>query len=169
VQRFERTGRVQVVAEAVGAEVGTLKLYLSQDGLANGFRWHGEARAIDVRMTTALALLERLGWDTLDVLKIDIEGMELDVLKTLEPLLREQRIGIVQFEFGAFAQQRRQLLKDFYELFGAAYRVGRLAARRVEFAAYSSRFEQPEFCNYIACTERWAAWIEGDSRSQSST
>ena len=49
------------------------------------------------------------------MLKIDVEGFELEVLKGAEKLLREGRIKIIQFEFNEVNIIQRRFLKDFYD------------------------------------------------------
>jgi FkbM family methyltransferase len=52
----------------------------------------------------------------IDFMKIDTEGHELEVLRGAERMLRQDRIGIIQFEFNTLHVISRVFLKDFYEL-----------------------------------------------------
>lgn len=60
----------------------------------------GPARQEDVEATTLDAYCEEKGIATVDLLKIDVEGAELQVLQGAERMLGEKRIGCVAFEFG---------------------------------------------------------------------
>ena len=53
--------------------------------------------------------------DVIDLLKIDVEGFELEVLKGAEKLIKENRIKIIQFEFNEVNIIQRRFLKDFYD------------------------------------------------------
>jgi FkbM family methyltransferase len=53
---------------------------------------------------------------TIDLLKIDTEGHELEVLKGASKLLRENRIRAIQFEFNEMNLVSRVFFKDFYNL-----------------------------------------------------
>lgn len=54
--------------------------------------------------------------DSIDFLKIDVEGMELEVLKGASYLLGNKKIDLIQFEFGECHLYSRVLLRDFYSL-----------------------------------------------------
>lgn len=51
----------------------------------------------------------------IDLLKIDVEGFELEVLKGAKKLLKENKIRIIQFEFNEVNVIQRRFLKDFYD------------------------------------------------------
>ncbi len=89
------------------------------------------------------------GIETVDFLKIDVEGMDLHVLKGFGELLRA--VKVIQFEYGAFNIQSRALLKDFFDLlkpFG--FKIGKVYPLGVEFFDY--RFTRENFMgnNYVA-------------------
>lgn len=56
---------------------------------------------LEVETTTLDAFVEERGIERVDLLKIDVEGHELEVLRGAERLLRERRVGWIQLEFGA--------------------------------------------------------------------
>lgn len=60
----------------------------------------GPARPVDVEATTLDAYCEAKGVDRIDLLKIDVEGAELQVLRGARAMLAAKRIGCVAFEFG---------------------------------------------------------------------
>lgn len=53
---------------------------------------------------------------SIDLLKIDTEGHELEVLKGATTLLREGRIGAIHFEFNEMNVVSRTFFKDFVDL-----------------------------------------------------
>jgi len=59
--------------------------------------------------------LER-GIEHIDLLKIDVEGHELAVLRGGQEMLRQGRISIIQFEYGGTYLDARILLKDIWDL-----------------------------------------------------
>lgn len=64
--------------------------------------------------------------ESVDYLKLDIEGHELKALKGAERMLREKRIGYIQFEFGENNVSSRTYMEDFDSLLGAQYRFYRI-------------------------------------------
>ena len=55
--------------------------------------------------------------EKIDLLKIDIEGHELSVLKGAEQMFNQSNIGMVLFEFGGAHTDSRIFFKDFYNFF----------------------------------------------------
>lgn len=55
--------------------------------------------------------------DIIDLLKIDVEGHELSVLRGAERMLRERRIMGVVYEIGPHQMARREYFKDFFDYF----------------------------------------------------
>jgi FkbM family methyltransferase len=53
----------------------------------------------------------------IDLLKLDVEGHELNVLRGAQRLFQEQRIGMVSFEFGGCNIDSRTFVQDFWYFF----------------------------------------------------
>jgi FkbM family methyltransferase len=76
-----------------------------------------------VRVETLDDIAAKEGVEYIDFLKIDTEGHELAVLSGASRLLREHRIGYIQFEFNALHVYSRAFFRDFrnilsdYELY----------------------------------------------------
>jgi FkbM family methyltransferase len=87
--------------------------------------------------------------DTIDFLKIDVEGAEHLVLEGFAESLRARRIQCLQFEYGAFSIQTRVLLADYYERLGPLYAIGKIYPGGVEFADYDWTMENFRFSNYL--------------------
>jgi FkbM family methyltransferase len=87
----------------------------------------------------------------IDVLKIDVEGMEHFVLKGFEPLLEKRTIRLIQFEYGTHSVQSRVLLADYYMMFKQwGYVVGKLYPDGVGFKEYHPDDENFWGPNYVA-------------------
>lgn len=59
------------------------------------------------------------GIDRIDILKIDVEGHELSVLRGAARMFAERRIGVVAFEIGPHQIERREFYRDFFDFFAA--------------------------------------------------
>jgi FkbM family methyltransferase len=93
------------------------------------------------------------GIDHIDLLKIDVEGHELDVLAGAAEMLRKRAIRFVTFEFGGCNIDTRTSVQDFYYLF-ARYdmRIARItpAGGWFELGDYREIYEQFRTTNFVA-------------------
>jgi len=71
----------------------------------------------DVLVETLDAYCEKNNIAFIDLLKIDVEGHELDVLSGANDMLRHGKIGLITFEFGGCNIDTRTFIKDFFMLF----------------------------------------------------
>jgi FkbM family methyltransferase len=70
----------------------------------------------EVEVDTLDRVTQRIGIGRIDLLKIDVEGHELAVLKGGTGLLDEEKIDVIQFEFGERNIASRTYLRDFRNL-----------------------------------------------------
>lgn len=71
---------------------------------------------MDIRVVTLDGFCEENDIRFIDFLKIDVEGKEADCLRGASVLLRECRIGVVQFEFNSMHALTGTLFHDLVEL-----------------------------------------------------
>jgi FkbM family methyltransferase len=116
---------------------------------------HGSYLSVpfDAQLTTGDEYCGRYEIDTIDFLKIDVEGAEFRVLKGFSERLSAQKIHCVQFEYGAFATQTRFLLSDYYSLLSRTYWIGKIFPTYVDFSDYHWTMEDFSFSNYC-CVSR---------------
>jgi FkbM family methyltransferase len=70
----------------------------------------------------------------IDFLKVDVEGAEHLVLEGFKELLKENKVRVIQFEYGYANGDAKFLMKDFYKFFEQfGYVVGRVQRGGVEF------------------------------------
>ena len=97
----------------------------------------------------------------IDFLKIDVEGMEKEVLLGFKHFLSAEKVGIIQLEYGFVNVQSGFLLKEIYQLLeGYGYVVGKLYPTGVEFKKfhlYDENFIGP---NFIAVHKRYGKLVE---------
>lgn len=91
---------------------------------------------------------------TIDYLKIDVEGAEGKVLRGFTKALTAKRIGIIQFEYSYHALLDRWLLVDWYTLLRPlGYHLGKLTPTGIQFHEYTYRYETFNGPDYVAVHE----------------
>jgi FkbM family methyltransferase len=111
---------------AAGAASGTLTLYdrADQSGSEHASLHHGTITEVHhqntaenvISVDTLDNVAEREGIAYIHFIKIDTEGHEHAVLSGASRLLREQRIGLLQFEFNELNVFSRTFFRDFRTL-----------------------------------------------------
>jgi FkbM family methyltransferase len=115
---------------------------------ATHFPWAYEI--IDAQVLTGSEYCTQKEISYIDLLKIDTEGHDISVLRGFSDLIEHEKISIIQFEHNETAIYSRTFLKDFYELLGAKYVIGRILPMGVAFKDYSTLDENFLHANYLA-------------------
>ena len=156
---------VRVNEYALGEQAGWQALYqygdqtdtLSLCPIPDGRLWSGDQRLRDgrVRVDTLDAYCAEAAVESIDLLKLDVEGSELAVLKGASGMLGASRIRCVQFEHTIFAVGSRTLLVDYFTLFReygyALYKVYPDGLRHIE--RYDVRLEGFQYQNWVAARD----------------
>lgn len=128
-----RVGNVVVLPHAVGARAGTarLRVHYQATGLnslaVNDLQWHGNLLIADEIVEVPLVTLDEYAQTAeialIDLLKIDVEGFELDVLRGACRLLSERRIRWIIIEISEETCRSAQVepVDVVRELFGQDY------------------------------------------------
>ena len=88
-----------------------------------------QAGVEQVQLESLDRLARDLGLDQVDLLKLDVEGHEIEVLRGACELLAAGRIEAVQFEFGERSLASRTYLRDFWGLLGSDFQFYRVTPR----------------------------------------
>jgi FkbM family methyltransferase len=148
--------RVQIVAAAAGDEEGVATFWEEQgagerSSVLPGFS--GKAVERSVPMTTIDAIAANQDLDRIDLLKIDVEGFDARVIRGACGLLKERRIGAIQFEYNRpWATAGDTLLGTIRGLDELGYRTFLLTSRGLknidpdwgEFFDYANLVALPE-------------------------
>jgi FkbM family methyltransferase len=157
--RFAGVEAVRIHNLAVAGQIGVAELIAPTPGSKVGSLFDRSDRLdyIDVdreivSVTTIDAFCDEHGIESIDLLKLDVEGGEFDALSGCQRLLSEGCIDCIQFEFGAANVQSRTFFRDFYEMLVPNYdfyRVVRDGLRPI--SRYDERLEQfRRATNYVA-------------------
>jgi FkbM family methyltransferase len=110
---------------ALGETAGRKHLYFDRpgSGLASFTKRNFEhsdrnfGREEEIEVRTLDGYCQRRDISSIDLLKIDVEGHELDVLEGGRDLFENGRIDITTFEFGGCNIDTRTYLRDFFDFF----------------------------------------------------
>jgi FkbM family methyltransferase len=128
VTRLEEAlgGRVTVVRAAVGSRSGTAELYDYADGTGSSHAsLHKDVfeklrqlphQSLCVNMVTIDDFLEDNDIAAVSLLKVDVEGHELEVFRGASKAIRERRVDTIHFEFNEMNVITRVFLADFVAL-----------------------------------------------------
>lgn len=103
-----------------------------------------------VRTTTLSNLVDEVGIQHINLLKLDIEGNELNALLGARDLIARGAIDVIQFEFGGTNVDSRVFLADFWRLLSPAYRMHRLLRDGLLPLDYDVRHEIFDLSHYVA-------------------
>lgn len=86
-----------------------------------------------------------------DFLKMDLEGAEYDALLGFEQSIMNDKIKVIQFEYGQVNIHTKKLLVDFYDFLESnGYVIGKVFPKIVEFREYDFLYEDFLGPNFIA-------------------
>lgn len=159
-ERFASDPRLRILAAAAGASSGTAEFY--DLGAASEHSSVVPRESATVRSVPIVTVAEIATWPRLDLLKVDTEGFDWKVLEGCGELLREARIGVVQFEYGdGWAGAGSTLAYALERLRAYGYEVFRLKPSALERFRYEQFREYFGYSNYVAV----APWRMDEVRS----
>lgn len=94
-------------------------------GVIDGIH-QGATRYVKVPVGTVDDYCAENGIEHIDLLKIDVEGFELKVLRGASRMLGERRVGVIQFEFNEMNVIGRSFMNDFFVCLGDSHGLYRL-------------------------------------------
>jgi FkbM family methyltransferase len=154
-RRFGGNSRV-LLNNAALSDHPESKLRMWTDGL-DGTRSSATAplenpgRELTVSCTTGDQYIDAHGLGHIDLLKIDVEGHEMEVLHGFQDSFSSGAIDVVQFEFTLWAAIARRWLADYYDFFDSRdFAVGKLWPREIRWKDYDAEDEQFFRCNFVA-------------------
>jgi FkbM family methyltransferase len=172
VQQFP--GRVSINTVGLGSREGEIQLYWSQEESTVSSTIEGvvEISAADydnktinkmaAKIITGDQYLNDRRIESVDFLKIDVEGAEWEVLQGFSQAFARQKIQMVQFEYGPLSLKTKVLLGDFWKYFtDNGFIVGKLYPEGVAFKKFEWKDEDFVGPNYIAVRESRTDLVEG--------
>ena len=116
-----------------------------------------QSETVDAKVARGKDYCVEHGINSVDFLKLDVEGAEHLVLKGFDDLLVPEKVRVVQFEYGLVNILTKFLLRDFYQLFEErGYKVGKLFPNSMRFRKYQFQDEDFRGPNYVAISPQLA-------------
>ncbi len=153
-----RNYSVKVNALGLSDKPGTMTLYSDQQGsdlgslinLKIAVRDFKETASETVQIITLDQYVQENKIDTIDLLKMDVEGSEFNILKGATEVLKSRKVKNMQIEFGTANISSRVFLFDFWELLSKDYHFNKvLKDGIVRVDKYHPRLENFITSNYL--------------------
>ena len=151
-RQFQNDSRVTLMPCALGSATATATMYFDYEGdpTASLGGSGGTALSRSVPVTTIDIICREAGIDSIDMLKIDAEGHEMEVLLGAQSMLDAGRVAAVQFEFGETFVKTPWHFRDFYQLLAPHYRIYRILRRGlIELPVYTYDLEIYKLANFL--------------------
>lgn len=121
---------------ALSSSVGTAEIYVAAANAGTNSLHADPSTAhqtsVAINLTTAVDFCESRGIRHVHLLKCDTEGHDMEVIRGALPLLKEERISVLQFEYNHRWVFSRNFLRDvFVAIESLPYKVAKLQADHV--------------------------------------
>ncbi|WFB35685.1 FkbM family methyltransferase [Kiritimatiellota bacterium B12222] len=162
-QKFKDQPKVSILEAALCSENGPVTFYSDQPGSSKASLTQRDLRSFNIKCDHLSTVLGRNFddyWETelnqkpIDLFKMDVEGHELEVLKSSLKALQSTRV--VQFEFGGCNIDTRTFLRDFWNFFTeqdfSLFRITPFGLHSLQ--KYHEKEEHFQSSNFIAINTR---------------
>ena len=100
LRNFRPSPRIKIINGAVGGKSGTRGFRFNQANPVGSAL--DDSSSVQVRVMTLPELMEELGWSSIDLLKADIEGSEIEMLDSCSDQFLSERVRQLSVEFHDF-------------------------------------------------------------------
>ncbi|MFA5290713.1 MAG: FkbM family methyltransferase [Candidatus Paceibacterota bacterium] len=108
-----------------------------------------------ISLSTGAHYVEEKGIKKINLLKIDVEGHELNVLAGFKNYLHSDFIDFIQFEYGGANLASHTNLSDFYQLLNSrGFNLYKMRRHYLEERPYHHRLENFAYQNFVAISQR---------------
>ena len=155
---FGKYHKIKLNNFAIATTNGIAPLYTHILGAANSSLYPLDLAHLDVEFNLETQVetksmqtyFSEIGTDEILFLKLDIEGLEYEVIESIMPIISARKIQYIQFEYGNANIETRTFLKDFYKLLRKHFNFYRILPNDLYFCNdYRYEFECFNLANYL--------------------
>jgi len=104
-----------------------------------------------INITTLELFCKQENIDFIDFMKVDVEGYEMSMFRGAQEMIKNKKIGTIQFELGVASVDGKYFFKDVFYLLNENYRIYRITMKNLfEIKSYSELYEVFLTTNYLA-------------------
>lgn len=161
-QGYGKLPNVQLMPVGIGATGSTATLWSAVPGSVLASTYvnpiNGDVQGEPIQLVSLDEFCAEHAIEHIALLKLDVEGGELDALRGAARLLERDAIALIQFEFGQPSIGARTFFADLYGLLAPRFDIYRVLPSGVEhIAAYHETLEVFMSTNYLAVSRNTAA------------
>jgi len=105
----------------------------------------------NINLEKASEYIKRSKISHINLVKIDVEGHEMEVLRGFEDYLNPSFIDFIQFEYGGCNIDSKLFLRDLYRFFEEkGFSVAKIMSKNLEVRNYKAYMENFVYSNYVA-------------------
>lgn len=161
--RFQGKDNIQLFNFGFSDEDSTLSLYSDKEGSTLASLYPRDLNHVGIDMeTTEIVELKTIdgfcveqGIEHIDLLKLDVEGHELNALRGAHSLIGSDSVDFIQFEFGGCNIDSKTYFKDFFLALTPNYRIYRILRNGIFLVVdYNEYLETFLTANFLAISHR---------------
>ena len=161
-RRLDERPNVHLVPAGIGAAAGESRLFSAVPGsvLASTYVNPLDMNVVgeSIELLTLDGFCAESGIEHIDLLKLDLEGGELDALRGSQRLIDADAIDLIQFEFGQPSMGSRTFFVDLFQFLDPRYMIYRVLPHGlIRIDAYHETLEVFMSTNYLAVSRSRAS------------
>jgi FkbM family methyltransferase len=144
--------QVQTFNMGMGDMIDEIELFYDGEGsvLASAYQVNEKFKFSEkVKISTVDIFCKAHNIESIDLLKIDVEGFELNVIQGAKQFIDSKKVKFIQFEFGNRQINSHHFLNDFRKAM-PGYQIFRLVQDGLRAVNNDARFEIFQISNFVA-------------------
>lgn len=151
---YPTTGKKILNVNGISTEQATLSDSASKNCFENSIN------SLEIETIRGDDYCSARGISSIDYLKVDTEGTELEVLKSFGSFTEESRLGFIQFEYGNASFYTGASMMEFFDLLGRNYTFAKILPEGLLVEVkYESRLEDFKWCNFLAVNKKYSDFL----------